>query len=179
MLRFKGSYYTSSLSADLAEVKIDVSEINSDGRSLYNIKAVGSTFSNYDSFFKIRDIYQTWVDTKEIKPYIFKRNVDEGGYQFSMKYVIKRNSLQAKYEYQHKDIKKALVIPIENNTQDLVSVLYYVRTLDFEKMALNKTITIPVLTGEKSNNITIKFKGKETIKTEALGQNPAISLESQ
>jgi len=176
MLRFKGSYFTSSLWADLAEIKLDVSELNSDGKSLYTIKAVASTYSNYDSFFKIRDLYQTWIDTKEVKPYIFKRNVDEGGYKFNMKYVIKRSSLQAKYEYQHDEDKKSSVIKITEDTQDLVSVLYYVRTLNFEKMALNKTITIPVLVGEKIENIMIKYKGKETVKTETFGSKLCFKL---
>ncbi|MCE5345373.1 MAG: DUF3108 domain-containing protein [Bacteroidales bacterium] len=176
MLRFKGSYYTTSLWADLAEIRIDVSEINSDGKSLYSIKAIASTYSDYDAFFKIRDLYQTWVDKKDIKPYIFKRNVDEGGYKFNMKYVIKRSSLQAKYEYERNGETKTSMIKIQDNTQDFVSVLYYVRTLNFEKMALNKTISIPVLVGEKTNDIVLVYKGKETLKTETFGSKTCYKL---
>jgi hypothetical protein len=59
--------------------------------------------------------------------------VDEGGYRFNMKYIIQRNAKQARYEYQRNNIVKNSVITITENTQDLVSILFYVRTLDFEK----------------------------------------------
>lgn len=176
MLRFTGSYYMSSLWADLAEVKIDVTELTADGKSLYSIKATASSYSNFDNFFKIRDLYQTWVDKKEIKPYIFKRHVDEGGYVFNMKYIIKRNLLQAKYEHERKGVIKNSVIQIKENTQDLVSVMYYIRTLDYEKMTLKQTIPVSVLIDDKIDNIILTYKGKETVKTEALGSKVCYKL---
>jgi hypothetical protein len=168
-LKFKGSYFMSSLWADLAEVKIDVADLNSGGKSLYMITATASTFSNYDSFFKIRDLFQTYIDRNEVKPYLFKRIVDEGGYKFNMKYVINRNTLQAKFEFIRGPITRNSVIKISENTQDLVSVLYYVRTIDFEKVTVGKSISIPTLIDDKVEDIMITFRGKEAIKTEALG----------
>jgi hypothetical protein len=176
ILRFKGSYYMSSLWADLAEVKVEVTDYNAEGKSMYSIKATASTYSNYDSFFKIRDLYQTWIDKNDLKPYIFKRNVDEGGYVFNMKYVIKRSSLQARYEYEKKGNVKTSVINITDNTQDLVSILYYIRTFDFEKMALNKTVTISILVDDKVENLTLIYKGKETLRTDVFGSISCYKL---
>ena len=176
ILRYKGSYFMSSLWADLAEVKMEVTDYTADGKSLYSIKATASTYTNYDSYFKIRDLYQSWVDKNDIKPYIFKRNVDEGGYKFNMKYIFKRSSLQCKYEYERNGDKKSSVIKINADTHDLVSIMYYIRTLDFEKMAVKKTITISVLVDEKINTVTVTYKGKENIKTETLGTKSCYKL---
>jgi len=175
-LKFKGSYYMSSLWADLAEVKIEVTDYEIDGKSLYSIKATASTYSNYDSFFKIRDLYQSWVDKNDIKPYIFKRVVDEGGYKFNMKYIIRRSSLQAKYEYQRNDKIISSVIKITENTQDLVSILFYVRTLDFDKMTINNIISVSTLVDDKVENITLTYKGKETLKTDYYGSISCYKL---
>lgn len=175
-LKFKGSYFMSSLWADIAEVKIEVSDYASNGRSLYSILATASTYSNYDAFFKIRDLYQTWVDRASIKPYIFKRVVDEGGYKFEMKYVIQRNTGQAKYEYQRKGNVKTSVIPVTDNTQDLVSILYYIRTLDFEKMPVKKTVAIQTLIDDKVQDIVLTYKGKENVKTEVFGSKSCYKL---
>lgn len=175
-LRFKGSYFMSSLWADLAEIKMEVTDYTADGKSLYSIKATANTYSNYDSFFKIRDLYQTWVDKNTVLPFIFKRNVDEGGYKFNMKYTIKRAALQAKYEYERNTEKKSSIIKITPNTHDLVSILYYVRTLDFEKMPLKKTTVVSVLVDDKTNNITLTYKGKEAIKTETMGTKTCYKI---
>jgi len=48
-LKFKGSYYMSSLWADLAEVKIDVTDYVANGKPLFSILATASTYSNYDT----------------------------------------------------------------------------------------------------------------------------------
>jgi hypothetical protein len=159
----------SSLWADLAEVKIDVADLNSGGKSLYVITATASTYSNYDSFFRIRDLFQTYIDRTQVKPYMFKRVVDEGGYKFDMKYVIQRNTLQAKFEFNRSGNTRNEIIKITENTQDLVSVLYYVRTLDFEKMPLNKSLAIPTLIDDKVQDVVLTYKGKETVKTDAFG----------
>lgn len=176
MLRYKGSYFMSSLWADLAEVKMEVSDYAAGGKSLYTIQATASTYSNYDSFFKIRDLYQTWIDKNDLKPYIFKRVVDEGGYKFDMKYIIQRSNLQAKYEYQRKGNVKTAVIPVTENTQDLVSILYYLRSLDLEGMKVNKSISISTLIDDKVQDIIFTFKGKENIKTEVFGSRPCYKI---
>jgi hypothetical protein len=168
-LRFKGSYYMSSLWADLAEIKTDVTDYNTAGRSLYTITATASTFSNYDSYFRIRDLFQTWIDKNEVKPYIFKRVVDEGGYKFNMKYIINRNTLQAKYEFIRGPITRNSVIKITEGTQDLVSVLYYIRTIDFEKLQIGKSISIPTLVDDTVEDIVLIYRGKEDVKTEVFG----------
>ena len=176
ILRFKGSYFMSSLWADLAEVKIEVSDYTAGGKSMYSIAVTASTYSNYDAFFKIRDLYQSWIDKTDLKPYIFKRNVDEGGYKFNMKYVIQRSTLQAKYDYERNSILKTSVIPIKEDTQDLVSILYFIRIMDFEKMSLNKTISVSVLVDDKVENLILTFMGKETLRTEAFGSIPCYKL---
>ena len=176
VIRLKGSYFMSNLWADLAEIKMEVSDFAAEGKQLYSLKATFSTYSNYDSFFKIRDLYQSWIGKSDLKPYIFKRNVDEGGFKFNMKYIIRRAALQAKYELEKDGKTSASTIKIKDDTQDLVSILYYIRTFDFEKMAVNKATTISVLVDDKINNITILYKGKETIKNDFLGQKACYKL---
>ncbi len=168
-LKFKGSYYMSSLWADLAEVRTVVADFNSGGKSLYTITATASSYSNYDSFFKIRDLFQTWIDKSEVKPYIFKRVVDEGGYKFNQKYVIQRNTLQAKFEFIRSGRTRNSVIKITENTQDLVSILFYIRTIDFDKMPEGKTIAIPTLIDDKVQDVVLTYRGRETIRTDVFG----------
>ena len=37
--------------------------------------------SFFDNFFKVRDRYESYIDTANLIPYKFIRNVDEGGYK--------------------------------------------------------------------------------------------------
>ena len=41
----------------------------------------GKTYSFYDKIFKVRDKYESYIDTATLQPYKFVRNVYEGGYK--------------------------------------------------------------------------------------------------
>ena len=51
------------------------------GKPVYHIVGDGKTYSFYDNFFKVRDKYETYIDTATLQPYRFIRNVYEGGYK--------------------------------------------------------------------------------------------------
>ena len=50
-------------------------------KPVYHIVGTGVTNSKYDWIFKVRDRYETFIDTSNLLPYKFIRNVDEGGYK--------------------------------------------------------------------------------------------------
>ena len=51
------------------------------GKMVYHITGDGKTYSFYDNFFRVRDKYETFIDTGTLQPYKFLRNVDEGGFR--------------------------------------------------------------------------------------------------
>ena len=51
------------------------------GKPVYHAVGVGNTYSFFDNFFKVRDRYESYIDTATLLPYKFIRNVDEGGYK--------------------------------------------------------------------------------------------------
>ncbi len=169
ILRYKGSYILSGMWTDIAELKLEVSNFTNAGKQLYSLKATANTYTAYDSFFKIRDLYQAWVDINTVKPYMYVRDVDEGGYKFNIKYVYKRATHQAKYDYTRNGVTKTSIIPFTEETFDLVSVMYHVRTLNMEGFKPNQIISLTVLIDGKLNKVTLKYKGKETIKIDNLG----------
>ena len=50
-------------------------------KPVYHIVGEGHTNSSYDLIFKVRDRYETYIDTSTMQPLKFIRNVNEGGYK--------------------------------------------------------------------------------------------------
>src|ERR1700712_4018946 len=50
-------------------------------KPVYHIVGEGKTYSFYDNFFKVRDRYETYIDTLNLQPYKFIRNIYEGGFK--------------------------------------------------------------------------------------------------
>ena len=51
------------------------------GRTVYHCVGEGKSYSFFDNFFKVRDRYETFIDTANMFPVKFVRNVDEGRYK--------------------------------------------------------------------------------------------------
>ena len=57
-------------------------------RASFHIIGRGRTAPFFDFFFKVRDVYETFIDTATLLPLAFNRDVNEGGY------LINQNLLQ-------------------------------------------------------------------------------------
>ena len=88
-LTFTASYYMSGLYTDLAQITMHASLVKTKTSEYLRLKCIGSTFSSMDSFFKIRDLYESYVNPKTLKPSLFKRAIDEGGYVKNIKYKVR------------------------------------------------------------------------------------------
>ncbi|NNC94091.1 MAG: DUF3108 domain-containing protein, partial [Chitinophagales bacterium] len=64
------------------EAKLEIrDELKTFGdRTCYHIIGTGRSTGAFDWFFKVRDRYETFLDTEAIIPWYFKRNIQEGGY---------------------------------------------------------------------------------------------------
>ena len=176
-LTYTGSYNMSSLWTDIARVTLETSEAKAANQSLLNLRMTATTFTSWDNYFKIRDLYQSWVDPVTTLPLVFKRDMYEGGYTKDAKYVFKRKSLLAIASDKRKDGSiKQTSIKITPTVHDLISVLYYARTLDYSAMPVNKVIRVTVLIDNKLETINIKFKGIEDIKIEKYGTRKCYKL---
>ena len=61
------------------------------GREMYHIVGKGKTAPFFDFFFKVRDTYETYLDTLKIRPINFLRDIYEGGYEKKQQYIFKHS----------------------------------------------------------------------------------------
>lgn len=126
-------------------------------KPVYHIVGEGKTFSFYDNFFKVRDKYETYIDTATLQPYKFIRNVYEGGYK----------------KYENVTFNKTTNIAITNDgvfkvpacVQDVLSAIYYSRNIDFDKYKPGDKIPFTLFLDKELFAMYIRYMGKETIKT--------------
>ncbi|WGD34183.1 DUF3108 domain-containing protein [Olleya sp. YS] len=181
-LTFTASYNMSGILTDLAEVKMETSELKTSSSTLLHLKCTATTYTNFDSFFKIRDLYESYVNPRTITPYLYNREINEGGYY---KYV--------KYKYNHKtNLVESLIrkktknnasgfwdqnknVKINYGTRDIVATIYKIRTLDIKKAPIGASDTFTVLFDNKETKFSFKLLAKETINT-ALGKKECYKL---
>lgn len=176
-LTFVASFKMSGIMTDIAEVKMITSTIKTKSRELLRLKCTATTYANWDTYFKVRDLYESYVDPNTLLPSLFKRNIEEGTYKKEIKYLFRRNSKTATSTLNKKGFNNFKTeIPIETTTLDIVSTIYKARILNYENMEIGKSTEIELIVDSEIQWIHIKYLGKEMKKVANYGSKECYKL---
>lgn len=136
----------------------------------YHFVGLGATYPKYDLFYKVRDRYESYADTSNLKPLRFTREAYEGSNYTYDDYVFNHKTNKV-YTSSKRDQKPSKFdsIKITNCTNDVMTAIYYARSLDFSKYKPNDTISITFVLDGVLYPSYMRYLGKEIIKSDVLG----------
>ena len=168
-LKYKMSY-SGFFKAGTAELTLKETDL--EGKKVFYAKGFGKTSDFIGWFFKVRDTYESYFDFYKVTPYLFKRDVNEGGY------IIKRDTrfnqetkVATVEDYKYNTTKE---IPF-GNVQDMISAFYHLRTINTDSIKTNDEIDLNMFFDAKTFAFKLRFLGKEYIKTK-FGKIKTIKL---
>lgn len=127
------------------------------GKPVYHIEGIGNSNSKYDWIFKVRDKYESWIDTTTMLPLKFVRNVYEGGYKKHE--TVTFNHANNTATSLNKTYK------VSDCVQDVLSATYYARNINFDKLKVGDRVNFAMTIDDENYNMYIKYMGKEKVKT--------------
>lgn len=159
-LRYKMSY-SGFLRAGTAVLEIEETDLN--GEKVFHTKGTGWTSGMIGWFFKVDDLYQSYFDKNEVKPYVFKRKINEGGYK---KNVITTFNYKSNNAYVQDFIKQKDTTIAVLDVQDMLSAFYYLRNQNVKNMKKGDEIAIDIFLDAQIYPFKLRFLGKQTLKTD-------------
>lgn len=175
-LTYAASYNMSGVLTDIAQVTMEASEVKTSKSTLLKLKCTAATYSKWDNFFKIRDLYESYVNPNSLTPYLYNRDVNEGSYYKNMKYTFSNGTNTVKSVMKRKNnYVENNSIKINFGTKDIVSTLYYIRILDYKSMPIGTKKSFTILFDNEEIKGLITYLGKETIST-AIGKKECYKL---
>jgi hypothetical protein len=138
-----------------ANFNIRLSEYNK--KPAYHIIGDGKTNSFFDGFFKVRDKYESFIDTGSLKPFKFIRNIIEGDFKKSETVIFNQQANTA--------TSQGGTFKVSECVQDVLSSVYYARNIEFDKYKPGDKIPFDMFIDDKVFNLYIRYLGKENIKT--------------
>jgi len=159
-LKFRISY-SNFLNAGNATMA--VKETINNGNEVFHVVGKGKTTGVISWFFKVKDNYQSYFYKETLKPYRFIRKINEGGYTKNKEILFDQSSKKATVkDYKHKTEKQYTT---NNNVQDMLSTLYYLRSQDINKMKAGDETTLTMFFDETNYKFKLRLLGRETIRT--------------
>ncbi|MCF6296374.1 MAG: DUF3108 domain-containing protein [Flavobacteriaceae bacterium] len=158
-LKFKITY--GLINAGFASLKVEETVTNNE--SMHHVIGKGWTIGMTHFFFPVKDDYQTYISKKTSLPYRFIRKIREGSHTKNKEIFFNHKKQQAKVlDYKH-DTEK--LFTIEKEIQDMLSTLYYLRSLDLKTLKKEEAITVNMFLDNEIIKFKLIFKGRELIKT--------------
>ena len=173
---YAASYNMSGLMTPLAQVKMETETVKTTKSTLLHLICQATTFSKWDSFFKIRDIYESYVNPATFKPSLYKRDIFEGKYTKKEKYIFKNDGTIVSTVKKKNTAETKKTFKVGASTNDVVTVLYKLRNVDFSKFKVGQIQNFTVVFDEKEMAVSAKYMGKETVNAGNLGKKVCYKI---
>ena len=150
-------YSTLGMYVSAGEATFNTSLERFNGKPAYHCVGEGKSYSFFDNFFKVRDRYESYIDTATLLPLKFVRSVDEGGYKIYNNVTFNHNA--------HTAVTTNGIFKTTNCIQDVVSAIYYARNINFDKYKPGDKIPFDMFLDNEVYHLYLRYLGKETVKT--------------
>ena len=166
LLKYKVHYGPITAAEAVIDIAPTLHHINN--RPTYKATVYGKTTSSFDLFIKIRDTWQSYIDTAAILPQRSFRNIEEGSYRKreTVDFNHHTKTAQVEMKKRNKD-KKHSTHKIPAEVQDIVSGFYYLRTLNYDKFKVGDKFTVKGFFDEEVFDMVVTYNGRETVDTRA------------
>ncbi|HEU4365711.1 MAG TPA: DUF3108 domain-containing protein [Candidatus Krumholzibacteria bacterium] len=125
-------------------------------RPCYRIVSDARTNDFFSKFYQVRDRYESYMDTTELYSLHYEKHIREGKF--------KRDEVVEFDQSGHRAIYKDKVVPIPPMAHDVLSALYFVRTLPLE---VGQSVAIANHIDGKNYPLIVKVHGRERVKVDA------------
>ena len=126
-------------------------------QKVFHVTGEGHTYRSYDWFYKVRDVYESFIDTLSMLPMKFQRNISEGGAKSFEQTLFNHK--------ENKAVSAKTTINIPDCTQDVLSMIYYARNIDFSKYKVNDKIPFEMYLDDQVHSLYLRYLGKAVLKT--------------
>jgi hypothetical protein len=129
-----------------------------EGDAAFTFTATGNSNRRYDWIFKVRDKYESIVDSKTLLPYFFSRSINEGSFHQNQTLTFNQKSNEV-------TTHKGASFKSADCTFDVISAVYAVRNLDFSNLQVNEKVYLNFFLDNELFPSYFKYLGKEVIQT--------------
>ena len=165
-IRYTVSYNWGPVWVDAGLVTFVTKKEDFQGKTVWHLKGTGKTFASYDFLFKVRDYFDSWTEQDSFKPLSFRRYVYEGGYTLlnTLNFDYHQGKVLANTK-SNDNPPRLDTLPVQQCAFDMLSAVYYTRTLDFSNTQPGFKQNVKVVLDDAYFDIYIRILGKEIVES--------------
>ncbi len=150
-----------AVTAGIAKLYVENNIVSVDGHECYHMVGKGISSKAFSVFFRVNDRYETFVDTKNLAPWKFKRRIEEGSFKSYTEVKFDQPNKKA-YERNssHEGISS---YDVPTGIQDVMSAFYFARTKDYSQAKPGDITHFKNFIDRAVHDLDVEFIGREVI----------------
>jgi len=145
-------------------------------RPVYLVESTTKSNSFLSVFYKVNDTIESKMDMQTLAPLFYEKKLNEGNHK-RHEYINfapeERTAYYYKKNFKTGKFKKRVIKNVPPNAQDPLSMLYYLRFLDF---TVGDEVVLSICTDKKHWTISFLVEKEEEIELRKVGKFPAYKL---
>jgi len=137
----------------------------------FQLVSRGYTYPKYDKFFKVRDYFESAIDSSTFLPRYFKREIEEGKYiRFDSISFDQATHVVKEYFGKSRESAEEFQYTLNHCVHDLLSIVYNLRNLDITNISSGDRIPLDVFFDKELFQLSLIYEGEQTKKIKNLGK---------
>ncbi|MHB1176816.1 MAG: DUF3108 domain-containing protein [Daejeonella sp.] len=145
------------ITAAEASIRVEHSAAKFENKPVYHLVAEGRTAGSFNLFYKVRNRYDSYIDQKDLTPYLYTENIREANYR--------RKDKARFYQDQKKIVSNKGTFTGGGQTFDVVSAYYFARNLDMSRLGQGEKFSMDYFLDDRVTKLEVQYVGKERVKT--------------
>lgn len=164
-LEFTGYYQLGFIWLNFGKVKLTVRDTVFQEQPSYYVVGNARNAKAYDMFFRLRDTLSTVIAKEGLNPLLLDRRTHEGKYyaRHIYQYDNTNQKIQS-YITKNRGKTEHSVIPFEGCVNNLLSVLYYIRNIDYDKYKPGSNIPVQLVVDGKISKVYVRYHGVKKLR---------------
>lgn len=138
--------------------------VNYKGKPHLFVKGEGRSSGAVSIFFKVHDIYESYISRENEMPSFYIRNVREGSYRRNFASVFDHDNQTVTLHNRNNGEQKEYPIPAK--VQDMISAFYYLRNLSPKELKVGAKIRMNVWIDDEIYPFLMKVVGTDILDTD-------------
>jgi hypothetical protein len=129
------------------------------------VKGTGQTTGAVKAFFKVEDVYESYININTELPSFYVRNVNEGSYRQHLETVFNHSNNTLVLTDKKTPANGSKVIKSAKGVQDMLSCFYYLRSKTPAELKVGSVINMNVWIDDEMFPFQLKVAGTENLDT--------------
>ncbi len=172
VLHYNVKYSAAIFSTSVATATVATSSDHIDGVECYKVGAIAKTKPFYNMFFKLEDIYTTWIEKSTLRPLRSTSELKEGDYRArgSFEFDWNKGVVSTVSENLTRKDKHTKQMNLGPCSYDAIALFFNMRQIDTRNLVPNKPINLSLVLEDTVRTITFKFLERDTYYLDDIGE---------